>query len=189
MPACKCINLEMLFWIFNDGSVCIADAPPDGQKWRMFLNDDSYRPCNNAKKVHLMVTAHNNVTEYLASFVTQIVIKSSFVGLRSFVRRRENFSTTRKIVRRRENFGNVRSGRCDRFRSKILKLGAILAIFWRFPAGNVLLGTQGISCLEHRGCPTGNSGNVLLGTQGMSCLENKECLAWSTMNLLLRTQN
>ena len=33
---------------------------------------------------------------------------------------------------RRENFGNERMGRCDRFRPKIIQIGAILAIFGPF---------------------------------------------------------
>ena len=45
--------------------------------------------------------------------------------------RRANFSTTRKF-RRRENFRKKNSGRCDHFRQKIIKIGAILAIFRPF---------------------------------------------------------
>ena len=63
-------------------------------------------------------------------------------------------STTRKNFRRRENFRKTRSGRRDRFRQKIVKIGAILAIFEPCPAWNtrnVLLGTQEMSCLgQHR---------------------------------------
>ena len=63
-------------------------------------------------------------------------------------------STTRKIFRRRENFQKKSSGRRDRFRQKIMKIGAILAIFEPFPGWNtrnVLLGTQEMSCLgQHR---------------------------------------
>ena len=62
--------------------------------------------------------------------------------IRSFVRsfarslarwraRRENFSSTRKF-RRRENFGKKSLGRCDRFRPRIVEIGAILAIFEPF---------------------------------------------------------
>ena len=67
--------------------------------------------------------------------------------------RRANFSTTRKF-RRRENFRKKNLGRCDHFRQKIVKIGAILAIFEPCPAWNtrnVLLGTQEMSCLgQHR---------------------------------------
>ena len=48
---------------------------------------------------------------------------------------------------------------------------------------NVLLGTQGMSCLKHKECPAWNTRNVLLGTQGMSCLEHTECDAWNTRNV------
>ena len=58
--------------------------------------------------------------------------------IRSFVRslacwraRRENFSSTRKF-RRDENLGKESLGRCDCFRQKIVKIGAILAIFRLF---------------------------------------------------------
>ena len=62
--------------------------------------------------------------------------------IRSFVRsfarplarsraRRENFSPTRKF-RRRGNFGKKSLGRCDRFRPRIVEIGAILAIFEPF---------------------------------------------------------
>ena len=56
----------------------------------------------------------------------------SFV--RSYVRslvRRENYSATQKS-RRRENFRKKSSGRRDRFRPKIVEIGAILAIFKPF---------------------------------------------------------
>ena len=43
--------------------------------------------------------------------------------------------------------------------------------------GDVLLGTQEMSCLEQKECPAWNSRTVLLGTHGMSCLDSKECLA------------
>ena len=55
-----------------------------------------------------------------------------------------------KNFRRRENFRKTRSGRRDRFRQKVVKIGAILAIF--------------------ESCPAWNTRNVLLGTQQMSCL-------------------
>ena len=64
---------------------------------------------------------------------------------RSFVRssvrslaRRENFSSTRKFRRRKKKLKKS-LGRCDRFRQKIVEVGAILAIFEPF---KLLLGTQ-----------------------------------------------
>ena len=63
-------------------------------------------------------------------------------------------SPTRKIFGGAKNFRKTRSGRRDRFRQKIAKIGAILAIFESCPAWNtknVLLGTQEMSCLgQHR---------------------------------------
>ena len=56
---------------------------------------------------------------------------SKILIVRSLARwraRRENFSSTRKF-RRRENFGKKSLGRCDRFRQKIVEIGANLAIF------------------------------------------------------------
>ena len=61
----------------------------------------------------------------------------------------------------------------------------------RCPAWNtrdVLLGTQEMSCLQHKKCPAWNTRDVLLGTHEMSCLEHKKCPAWNTRNVLLRTQ-
>ena len=55
-----------------------------------------------------------------------------------------------------------------------MTIGAILGIFMSFPAGHVLLGTQGMSCWEHRECLVWNIGNVLHGTLEISCLEHKE---------------
>ena len=49
---------------------------------------------------------------------------------RAFFQGRENsFRLREKKIRRRGNFGKSRSGRCDRFRSKIVEIGANLAIF------------------------------------------------------------
>ena len=42
---------------------------------------------------------------------------------------------------------------------------------FRWSIESVLLGTQGMSSLEHKECPASNTRNVLLGTQEMSCLE------------------
>ena len=42
------------------------------------------------------------------------------------------FLATRKFFRSRENFGKKRLGRRDRFRPKIVEIGAILAIFEPF---------------------------------------------------------
>ena len=60
-------------------------------------------------------------------------ISDTFVRwfLRSPVRR-ENCLSMRTIFRRRENFSKTRSGRRDRFRQKIVKIGAILTIFESF---------------------------------------------------------
>ena len=52
---------------------------------------------------------------------------------------------------------------------------------------NVLLGTQEMSCLEHKECPASNKRNVLLRTQGMSCFDHKECSVSNTRNFLLGT--
>ena len=52
---------------------------------------------------------------------------------------------------------------------------------------NVLLGTQEMSCLEHKECPASNTRNVLLRTQGMSCFDHKECSVSNTKNFLLGT--
>ena len=52
---------------------------------------------------------------------------------------------------------------------------------------NVLLGTQEMSCLEHKECPASNTRNVLLRTQGMSCFDHKECSVSNTRNFLLGT--
>ena len=46
--------------------------------------------------------------------------------------RSDNFSATRKFFRRRENFEKKSLERRDRFRQKIVKIGAILAIFEPF---------------------------------------------------------
>ena len=48
-----------------------------------------------------------------------------------------------KNFRRRENFRKTRSGRRDRFRPKIVQIGAILAIFRPFPSWNIVFATQG----------------------------------------------
>ena len=53
------------------------------------------------------------------------------LGSKIFATARKIFPT-RKIFRRRENFEKTRSGRRDRFRQKIVKIGAILAIFGPF---------------------------------------------------------
>ena len=106
-----------------------------------------------------------------------------------------------KNFRRRENFRKTRSGRHDRFRPKIVEIGAILAIFEPRPAWNtrnVLLGTQGTFRMEHKEYPAcqwntrtvllENIRNVLLGTKGMSCLKHTECFARNTKNVLLGAQ-
>ena len=54
--------------------------------------------------------------------------------------------------------------------------------FFLWSIGNVLVGAQGMSCLEHKECPAWDTGNVLPGTQGMSCLEHRKCPAWNTRN-------
>ena len=54
--------------------------------------------------------------------------------------------------------------------------------------GNVLLGTQDMSCVEHKECPAWNTRDVLLGTEEMSCLEHRRCPAWNTRDVLLGTQ-
>ena len=68
-------------------------------------------------------------TESLALTRTFFCISAS--SGRSFVVRRDFFSSTRKF-RRRENFRTIRSGHRDRFRPKIVEIGAILAIFEPF---------------------------------------------------------
>ena len=58
-----------------------------------------------------------------------------FLFIRFFVRsfvRREICLSTRKCFRRRENFKKESLGRRDRFRPKIVEIGAILAIFGPF---------------------------------------------------------
>ena len=96
--------------------------------------------------------------------------------------------TRLRIIRERPKLGNSRSGRCDRFRQNVVKLRAMLAIFPRFLAGNVLRGTHGRSCVEHRGCLAWNAGNVLLRKRGMSCMEHRECVAWNKRSVLRTTQ-
>ena len=59
---------------------------------------------------------------------------------------------------------------------------------FRWSIGSVLLGTQGMSSLEHKECPASNTRNVLLGTHGMFCFDHKECLASNTRNVLFQTQ-
>ena len=54
-------------------------------------------------------------------------ILRTFRSLARWRARRANFSSTRKF-RRRENFGKKSLGRCDRFRQKIIEIGAILVI-------------------------------------------------------------
>ena len=54
--------------------------------------------------------------------------------------------------------------------------------------GNVLLGTQRMSCLEHKECSAPNTRNDLLQTRGTFCFEHKECPSSNTRNVLLRTQ-
>ena len=51
---------------------------------------------------------------------------------------------------------------------------------------NVLLRTQGMSCVEHTECLAPNTRNVLLRTQGMSCFQRTECPASNTRNVLQR---
>ena len=51
----------------------------------------------------------------------------------------------------------------------------------------VLIGTQEMSCLQHRRCPLSNTGDVLFRTQEMSCLEHRRCPAWNTRDVLLGT--
>ena len=59
---------------------------------------------------------------------------------------------------------------------------------FRWSIGSVLLGTQGMSSLEHKECLASNTRNVLLGTHGMFCFDHKECPASNIRNVLLRTQ-
>ena len=47
-------------------------------------------------------------------------------------------------------------------------LGAQDMSWWN--AGDVLLGTHEVSCLEHKRCPAGNTQNGL---------EHRKCLAWN----------
>ena len=56
-------------------------------------------------------------------------------GLGSVLHWSRSGSVRRKFFRRRENFWKTRSGRRDRFRQKIVKIGAILAIFESFEVG------------------------------------------------------
>ena len=103
-----------------------------------------------------------------------------------------NFFGDARILAARK-FSKKSSGRRDRFRPKIVEIGAILAIFEPFEVGtsntrNVLHRTHGMSCFEHKECPASNTRNVLLQTQGMSCFEHKECFASNTKNVLLRTR-
>ena len=182
-----------------------------------------------------------------------------FDFVRSSARRERVFGGA-NIFQRRKNFRKKSLGRRERFRPRIVKIGAILAIFEPFEVqkfcmpffgefsrssqdlresdydaikswddrpnspksgmwilggfdrtiGDVLLGTQEMSCWEHRRClawstgdallqtqemsrleyrrrPAWNTRNVLLGTQGMSCLEHRECLAWKARNVLFGT--
>ena len=53
-------------------------------------------------------------------------------GLGSVLHWSRSGSVRRKFFRRRENFWKTRSGRRDRFRQKMVKIGAILAIFESF---------------------------------------------------------
>ena len=53
---------------------------------------------------------------------------------------------------------------------------------------SLVIGTNEMSCLQHRECPAWNIRNVLLGAQGLSCLEHKDCPAWNTRNVLRGTQ-
>ena len=88
-------------------------------------------------------------------------------------------------------FRKTRSGRRDQFRTKIVQIGAILAIFESlqvFLLGNVLLRTQGLSFFEHKECLSSNTRNAFLRTQGMSFFEHKDCPSSTTRNVLLRTQ-
>ena len=52
----------------------------------------------------------------------------------------------------------------------------------------MVIGTQGISCSQHKECPALSTRNVLLRTQGMSFFEHKECPSSNTRNVLLQTQ-
>ena len=61
-------------------------------------------------------------------------------------------------------------------------------IFGDQTTGNVLLGTEEMSCLEHRRCPAWNTRDVLLGTHEMSCLEHTRCPVWNTRDVLFGTQ-
>ena len=57
--------------------------------------------------------------------------------------------------------------------------------------GDVVLGTQEMSCVEHRRCPAWNIGDVLLGMLGaqeLSCAEHKTCPARNMGIVLLGTQ-
>ena len=109
--------------------------------------------------------------------------------------------------------GYERKGRRDRFRPKIVEIGAILAIFEPFEVrkfrtpffGEFGRSSQDLGESDYDSpkswddwlnspkngmCIIGdwNTRNLLFATQGMSCFEHKECLASNTRNVLLRTQ-
>ena len=125
---------------------------------------------------------------------------------------RENFSSTRKKNRRREHLSETTSGRRDRFRQKIIKIGAILAIFEPFEVrkfrtpyiGEFGRSSQDLSESDYdspkswddwlNSCKNGmsisgdwNTQSLLFATQVMSCFEHTECLASNKGKVLLRT--
>ncbi len=146
-----------------------------------------------------------------------------FDFVRSFARREKLFGGA-EIFRRRENFRKKSLGRRERFRPRIVKIGAILAIFEPFKVqkfcmpffGEFSRSSQdlresdydsikswddrlnspksgmwilGGGDRNHRRCPAWNTGDVLRGTQEMSCVEHRICPAWKIGDVLPGTQD
>ena len=97
------------------------------------------------------------------------------------------FFVRAKSFRRCENFWKNRSGRCDRFRQKIVEIGTILTIFrpfefsWmettHFPVWEphiVLVGNHTVSSLGTTHCPVWELQIVLFGNHKFFC--------WTTTN-------
>ena len=62
--------------------------------------------------------------------------------------------------------------RADRFRQKIFKIGAVLAIF--------MFGNHTFSCLESTHCPVWKAHIVSFGKHTLSCLVGTHCFVWKT---------
>ena len=131
----------------------------------------------------------------------------------SFVRSPRKIFVDAKNISARQFFSKTKSGRRDRFRPKIVQIGAILAIFELFKVRKFRMpffdefgrSSQDLGESDYDSpkswddwlnspksgmCIIGdwNTRKLVLATQGMSCFEHKDCLVSNTRNVLFGTQ-